>query len=103
MSIDDRDTQESKLFYFQLILLFTAAVQNPEQSVIFLGCALMGLKARFGRTAALVALAVHLLSLITYFPRFANHAYLEAILLAFLCWIDRSSEEQRELFFQSCR
>ena len=63
----------------------------------------MGLKARFGRTAALVALAVHLLSLITYFPRFANHAYLEAILLVFLCWIDRSSEEQRELFFQSCR
>ena len=103
MSIDDRDTQESKLWCFQLVLLLTSAIHHVDLSVILLGCALLGLKARYSRPAALVALIVLLLGVVTFFPGVANHTYFEVILLAFLCWIDRSKEEQRELFFQSCR
>ena len=103
MSIDDRDTQESKLYYFQLVLLLTSAIHHVDLSVILLGCALLGLNTRYSRPAALVALLVLLLGVVTFFPGVANHTYFEVILLAFLCWIDRSKEEQRELFFQSCR
>ena len=103
MSIDDRDTQESKLYYFQLVLLLTSVIHHVDLSVILLGCALLGLNTRYSRPAALVALLVLLLGVVTFFPGVANHTYFEVILLAFLCWIDRSKEEQRELFFQSCR
>ncbi len=61
MSIDDRATQESKLFYFQLVLLLTTAVHQVDHGLQYvvpiLGCALLGLKARYGRLAALGALS----------------------------------------------
>ena len=107
MSIDDRAIQESKLFYFQLILLLTTAVHQVDHGLQYvlpiLGCALLGLKARYGRLAALGALVVLLIVLVPNFPSIANHSFFEAILIALLCWIDRSEEEQRELFFQVCR
>jgi hypothetical protein len=107
MSIDDRGVQESKLLYFQLVLLLTTAIQQVnygwEYVVILLGCALLGIKADYARPAAFVALLVLLSRHVSTFPVIANHTYLEAILLAFLCWIDRTEEEQRELFFQATR
>ena len=108
MSIDDRESHGSKLASFNFILLLTIAVQQVLsarwiQAGIILLCALVGLKERYRSWATALVLVLLLVRFVSLFPRIANHAYLEGILLFLYLWIDSSKTEEKELFFQTCR
>jgi len=108
MSIDDRETHDSKLASFNLILLLTITVQQVSiarwilAGIVF-ACSLVSLSERYRRGATALVLVVLLVRNAVEFPSVANHYYLELLLLSLYLWIDSSKTEEKELFLQACR
>ena len=108
MSIDDRESHDSKLTSFNLILLLTITVHQVEDerlhlAWLILACAIVGLNGRYRRGATTVVFGVLLVRYGFDFPSVANHSYLELLLLSLYLWIDSSRTEEKELFLQACR
>jgi len=108
MSIDDRETHDSKLASFNLILLLTITVEQVSSArwilagIVF-ACSLVSLSERYRRGATALVLVVLLVRNAVEFPSVANHYYLELLLLSLYLWIDSSKTEEKELFLQACR